>query len=452
LLAMNTSYQLQDTRTYQAMQRIISSLMPIKRRIAVILFSNNTPPEYASRWMLPNYSQQNSISIYQVGLPGWSRDWSDFAENTGGYALKTKTDNFPEIEQILQDLNSCYLLGYEPDAKTLESKMRTIETTSGPREIQESKTYALKVRMNPRGMKVRARAAFNNAGLDQKNTSLPSRITSNPAYKVMSSSPFIAGDLKVTAETMPFFSPKQESVIRVTIHVDGKDLEFLPVYTEGHSFAEVNITGQLSLDGRMVNSYRGNASFLAPLEASKQPVEKVFASSFEIPVTAAGLYELRTTISQRRRPHIGNSSILVEVPDFTRSGLVASGIATFKLPEDTKSLSDIQPITRKIRRSDPFGCSLFVYNAQRDADGVSARIESQLRIYRDDKLVQASEVTPVPDQGRDSITKGIEINFDVEPSPELTAGNYLLEILVVDRLTGKKENTAAQSVAIELVE
>jgi hypothetical protein len=95
---------------------------------------------------------------------------------------------------------------------------------------------------------------------------------------------------------------------------------------------------------------------------------------------------------------------------------------------------------------------LNIYNAQRFRENGSAQIESQLRLYRDERLVQASEVLPIPDQGRDSITRGIAVNFSIKPSPELTAGNYLLEVLVIDKLAGNKNNTTAQSVAIELVE
>jgi len=58
----------------------------------------------------------------------------------------------------------------------------------------------------------------------------------------------------------------------------------------------------------------------------------------------------------------------------------------------------------------------------------------------------------VPDVGEDAAFQIIFINFDISSSEELTAGNYLLEILVVDRLADKKRNTAAQSVAIELID
>jgi hypothetical protein len=51
----------------------------------------------------------------------------------------------------------------------------------------------------------------------------------------------------------------------------------------------------------------------------------------------------------------------------------------------------------------------------------------------------------------DPLSNGIPVKFNIDPGRELTAGNYLLEVLIVDQLAGKN-NTAAQSVAIELVE
>ena len=144
--------------------------------------------------------------------------------------------------------------------------------------------------------------------------------------------------------------------------------------------------------------------------------------------------------------------MIVEVPDTRRSGLVASGIVTYNQSEKPDSGSGTYTVTRKFRRSDPFGCYLQVYNARRDKSSGKTRLESQFRLYRDNTLVKASEVLPVSDSGEGAAFHIIAINFDIHSSEELMAGNYLLEILVIDRLADKKKNTAIRSVAIELVD
>lgn len=431
------------------MNRIFNDLIPIPGRKTVILFSHNSLPSFSSTSIGPVQAMRASINMYQAGLPGWRRDWADFVEQTGGYAIKARTDEFTEITQILQDQDHYYMLGYVPDAETLDIKQTTIQTGQGPRQSYKLESHLLKVKT--KGSKVRTRAGFSNVELISGSAS-SNRFRPSSTSGMITSSPFVSGDLKITTEAMSFYSPTGDSIIRITLHLDVKDLAFAPRFNENQSIAEVSITGRLAIDGRTVNTYKGNASFTAPLQAYKKSIEKDFTSTFDIPAAGPGLYELRTSVFQPQAARIGNESILVEVPDFTRSGLVTSGIATFNSSEESEVYSDERPITRRVSRTDAFGCSLYVYNAERDKSNGKARIESQYRLYRDDKLVQASEVLPVLDIGGRSTSDSIPVQFDIDPSPELTAGNYLLEVLVVDRLAGNKKNTAAQSVAIELLE
>jgi hypothetical protein len=396
--------------------------------------------------MVNGFLPRTYITLYQAGLPGWRTGWSDLAEASGGYAVRTETDSFPEIVQILRDLDQCYLLGYIPDDRTLD-----VESQSGSSRIITIDNHSLKVKTTAKGASVRARNSFSNLRLRQWTN--PASFASNSTQrKIMTSSPFIAGGLEITTEAIPYLSPKQESAIRVMLNIKAKDLKFLPEPGKDFSSARVVITGQLSSNGRLVQTYTGNASFPSPRQEANESHDEVYSTGFDIPASMPGLYVLRTTVLQGWGGLIGNTATLVEVPDFIKSGLAASGIATYSMSKDPVASPQLQSVTRKIHRTSPFGCSLSVYNAKRDEKNGSARIESQLRLYRNDTLVQASQVVPVPDQGRDSISKGIAVNFGVAPSSDLVPGNYLLEVLVIDKLAGKNNNTTAQTVAIELIE
>jgi hypothetical protein len=448
-----------DTRPYSAVSKLMSSLSPVQRRVAVILFSDNASPDFSSP---PNFNSSYARShiLYQAGLPGWKRDWDAIAKATGGYSVKAKTDQFTEIEQLLGDLDQYYLLGYVPDAKTLEMGKMTIQTTSGPREVTRTTMHSLKVKSRTGGIEVRASDKFSSSGLVReeylsaaarnRNPNINSGIVANSLPRItITSTPFISGSLNITTEAVPLFSPKEENIIRVTLHLEGNSLDFRPDRNSDSRIADITITGSLSLEGRTVNNYRGNATFLAPEQTSAQSESGVYTTTFDIPAPAPGLYELRTMALQSLGGRFGNESILIEVPDFKRIGLVASGISTFNLAQSPGIGGGEQPTTRKIHRSDPFVCSLYVYNAQRDKSDGSPKIESQFRLYRDDQLVEASEVMSL--LHGDPLSNGIPIKFNIDPGPEMTTGNYLLEVLVVDQLAGKN-NTAAQSVVIELVE
>ena len=396
--------------------------------------------------MINSFLPRSHMTVYQAGLPGWRRGWSDLAEASGGYSVRTETDSFPEIEQILRNLDQCYLLGYIPDDKTLD-----VNSPSGPTAVITLQHHSVKVKTTAKNATVRARSSFSSHMLRQ-GINPPSFASNSTPLKIMTPSPFIAGNLEITSEAIPYFSPRQESAIRVVLSINGKGLIYLPEPGKDFSTARVVINGQLWSDGRVVQTYTGNASFLSPRQESMEDRDEVYSTGFDIPASKPGLYVLRTSVLQGWGGLIGNTATLVEVPDFAKSGLVTSGIATYPLSKGTESFSQLQSVTRKIHRRNPFACSLSVYNAKRDEKNGSAQLESQLRLYRDDKLIQASKVVPVPDQGRDSISKGIAVRFDISPGPDLTAGNYLLEVLVIDKLAGNKKNTTAQTVAIELLE
>lgn len=438
--------KLTDTRSYSGITRIISYLQSIPGRKALILLSNNMPP-YAN--YSPSFSEsalRSSTTIYQCALPGWRDHWAELAKCTGGYVVKARDDGFSEVEQVLRDFDRCYLLGYKPDRKTLESLPELNIQPGVPQRIVV-KDHSLQIRIRKPGFKVNSRPGFTDFLL--RNPTISAGMTQARSPRdILSTSPFVAGNLQVTAEALPFYNSKKESVIRIVLHIDGTPLNFRPDAEDGYRIAEVSIFGSAALEGRTINTYRGAGSFRAPVKGFTNRLKQGFVSTMDIPVPGPGSYELRSTISQSGL--MGNVSMLVGVPNFAGSDLVASGISTFNTGSVPNAQVDPGIVTRRIRRSDTFACSLSVYNARLE-DG-KAKIEAQLRLYRDDVLVKASEITPVSGENPGSTSNEIPVKFEINPSPELTAGNYLVEVMVIDRLAGKKHGTAAQSAAIELLD
>lgn len=442
-----------DTRSYNAMSRIVNNLQIIPGRKAAVVFSDNVPPITMPLPMFADQTLRTATTVYQCALPGWRLAWSDLSDHTGGYGAKAKSDSFPEIEQVLQDFDQCYLLGYMPDAKALDFKGAPFSPKPASTKGFAIKTHFLKIKVKAPGLKVRTRSSFSDLSLLQNANRYPAL----PAGKIgpmvlIGGSPFLCGNLGVTAEALPLYSPKKESIIRAVLHIKGEDLLFGNEPEDGNRVAKLNITGQVYLDGISKNTYAGTAVFGAPVPGFREHVARGFTTTFDVPVAGPGFYELRATIRQNESGRNGNVSVMVEVPEFARAGLVASGIASFNIPKEPISNQGVPPTTRRIHRSVPFACLLSVYNARRDRTGGKTQIESQLRLYRDDELIKASEVVPAADRGTDAASNEIPISYSISPGPELTAGNYLLEILIIDRLADKKHGTTAQSAAIELVD
>jgi len=425
------------------MTRILSTLRSIPGRKAVFLFSNNLPPNYSSSVVLPVVDSAfgSSTTIYDCALPGWKLHWSAVAAQTGGYSLKAKTDEFREITELLSDFDQSYILRYETGFKPIDIQNgRRIPITS----------HSLKAKAKKTGLTLRTRSGFNEViGNFQTRLNIPPK---EFFRNVTSTNPLLAGNMQVGSEYIPFFNSNKESVIHVVLSFRGEDLSFDRQPEDGYRLAKVKIQGQLYLDGKTINTYTGDVVLRAPVQNFSESLENEFLAYFDVPVSSPGLYELRTNVLIQNRARLGNISQLVEVPQFTGSTLVASGIDTFNKLDASKSGPHTSLTTRRLHRSDPFSCSLFVYNAQRDQSGGKANIESQIRFYRDDRLVKASDIVPVESPAGSDPVNGIQVGFEVKPTPELTAGNYLVEILVVDRLANQKKNMIASTVAIELVD
>ena len=150
-------------------------------------------------------SQANvaSANLYQCALPGWRNKWSKLAQNTGGYAVKAKEDSSREIERILEDYSHCYLLGYEPDEKNLDSYNKKSSATESATSITvRSSTkpgkHSLKITTNIRGVKARTRSGFSKSLLVPEIDPIPLQTSNNLYQDILGSSPYISGNLRVT--------------------------------------------------------------------------------------------------------------------------------------------------------------------------------------------------------------------------------------------------------------
>lgn len=278
------------------MTRIINNLQAVPGRKALILFSNNAPPLIKPPEYFGDSLFRASTTIYQCALPGWNDYWAEFSNCTGGYTIKSKEEKFPEIEQVLRDFDRCYLLGYKPDRKTLES-LQDLNFQAGVPQRIITNDHSLRIRLKKPGLKVRTRSGFSDISL--RNTISPANISQMRSGRIiLSNSPFVAGNLEVTAEALPLYNHKKESVIHAVLHIDGTVLSFRPEPEDGYRVAEVSIFGQASLEGRVVNSYRGTGTFRAPIKSFANRVREGFASTIDVPVPGPGSYELRSTVSQ----------------------------------------------------------------------------------------------------------------------------------------------------------
>ena len=228
------------------------------------------------------------------------------AAQTGGFFFRNPPDLALVTRRSLDDQRGYYLLGYTPDAATIEQDRR-------------GRTFhRLTVRLRRRaGLTVRSRKGFLG-GPDADGAAAGSSLANAAA------SPFAASalDLRLTG----FFAGRDgsQSVVRTLVYVDAAGLEFQRsgTGTLTETFLEV-LTVLLDERGTVVKrdqqSYRMRSGGTTDARGG-------FVYRLDVLVKQPGPYHVRVAAREVGSNKVGAASQFVIVPDLTRRRLTLSGV------------------------------------------------------------------------------------------------------------------------------
>jgi hypothetical protein len=176
-----------------------------------------------------------------------------------------------------------------------------------------------------------------------------------------------------------------------------------------------------------------------------------------IPVKKAGGYQLRAVVRDSGNQHIGSAMQFIEVPDVKKNRLTLSGIVMgATLPkageaDSTASMDRTQvegmPAVRIFKSGTLVNYAYKVLNATLDVDK-KPQLESQIRLYRDGRLMYASRGSSVVSQAAEKgkqlvITGQMQLN-------KIAPGDYTLQVIVEDNLRHDKYRLAAQAMDFQV--
>jgi len=91
-----------------------------------------------------------------------------------------------------------------------------------------------------------------------------------------------------------------------------------------------------------------------------------------------------------------------------------------------------------------------IYNAKLDKQTHQPRLQTQIRLFRDDKLIYTGKVLPLDAKGQTDLTK-LATAGTVQVGSSEGPGAYFLEVSVTDLLADSKYNTSINWIDFELV-
>lgn len=172
-----------------------------------------------------------------------------------------------------------------------------------------------------------------------------------------------------------------------------------------------------------------------------------------------------------RAERVGSASQFIDVPDvganrLTLSGLVVSGFdpATAKLApaggtanqtnNNQGSVEAIDPTStpavRMLKRGTFLDYGFLIYNAQLDPKTRKPQLESQLLLLKDGRAVFTGKVSPL-NVGEEPDWKHIPASGRLRMGDDLVPGEYMLQIIITDKLAKEKYRWATQWMDFEIV-
>jgi hypothetical protein len=366
------------------------------------------------------------------------------AEETGGLFLHDSNDLAGSLRKAADDGDGYYLIGYHPDAGTFESR-------NGQPQFHKTD-----VKVKRAGLHVRSREGFFGApgGGNQ-----PLEHTRDAELNHALQSPSTAGSLhpRLTA----FFSNQRQtgSFINALLYFKPSELKWSSE-PDGYHKAQLDVAAA---------AFDENGTALAPvdktftLQLTSQRYDEAMKTGMVygvyIPVRKPGPYLVRAAMRDPATEGSGAVQQYVEVPDVESGHLLLSGIAlreavapaNSSLPDGPAPAGDTTGGTarRSFRRGTQLAYDYKIINAKTGASQ-HPELEVQARLFHDGEQLLAGDKTALAAADGISDPQRLTRSGRLSLGRDMTPGEYVLQVIVTDKLAPGKFSVAAQSTDFEI--
>jgi len=365
------------------------------------------------------------------------------AEQTGGLSIYYRNHIDGVLRDIARDGDIYYLIGYQPDAGTIE-EIRTGKT----------KYHNIQVRVKPPGLRVRSRSGFFTIPEDQYEP-----LTDRERMIQALQSPFVSDDLRVRLTTLYMQTQENIPCIYALLHFDADKLTFTRGPDGRRNTAVYVLGGIYDADGQQIDFIDKRWDLSVEDRAYENFKRNGIASLMRVPIKKAGPYQMRIVLSDIESGLLGRASHFIEVPRVDKGRLALSGIlltadkSIAGMAGDRKEgiLTDREINgTAAVRIFKPGDTIVWVYqilNAKINKDNKS-QIQTYVRLFREGQEVFCGQPSDQTLEVQDNSERILGIGrMRLERLPP---GIYALQVIVLDMLAKEKHRMALQSIDFEV--
>lgn len=370
------------------------------------------------------------------------------AHDTGGLFMQNTNDIDGALRQVVEDGDGYYLIGYHPAAATFDEK------TGRP------KFHNLQVRVKRPGLQVRSRKGFFGTS-DRAIAPVAHTRQAEIAHALFS--PFSTGDLHLKLTTIYTQTPAKGAVINALLHFDPRELKFTDEPDDWHKAVIDTVAITFGAEGQQVDATDRTWTMRMKGKTYQNALAKGIVYSLHVPVKKPGPYQMRVVLRDATTEEVGSATQFIDVPDVSKGRLTLSGLvlAADSTPRTPKAADGLAHQEGQVEEDDPNGTPAVrifksgaaisygyqILNARVDSEH-KPELEVQTRIFRDGQVVYTG--------------KPVDMQTDPKADPKrllgggrmqlgrISPGEYVLQVVVTDKLAKEKYRVAAQSQDFEI--
>jgi len=357
------------------------------------------------------------------------------ARRTGGLFLSSN-DIAGGIRQATDDQLGYYLLGYSPSDGTFE------------RNPQKAKFHQVTVRVLRSGLHVRWKSGFNGVpdGMPDPGLATAPKTREQQLMEALAS-PFTATGLKVRLTSLYTNRLKTGPNVYSMLQFDAKDLSFAKEADGSwHAAIEFITSAYRGVKLPVQQGHRSEDIRLSD-ERYRQALKEGFQINLNDPMKQPGMFLMRAVVRDMVSQRIGSASQFIQVPDTRKGQLAMSGIV-LKLARESQTWSEGGAAIRRFLAGQTVVYGYMVINPKVGSTK-KPDLVSEMRLFRNGKQIFSG--------GSNALDRGwfedkrIVGGGAVRLGGKLTPGEYLLQVVVTDRLASKKKSQVAQWIDFEVV-
>lgn len=373
------------------------------------------------------------------------------AYQTGGFPFINRNNLDKGLEEIVEDQKGYYLIAYEPNDETFDPK--------------KSRFNKLKINVLRDDLKIRYRSGF--FGIPDEKLANVKQTIEQQVYGALTS-PFGAGDIALSVNTIFAEESKQGMFLEAIVFINGKDLKFSdePDGTKKANFDIIAMT--FGDNGQRVDEASRNYTIKVNDEMYQKVLAKGFIYNLTVPIKKPGAYQFRVALRDSATAKVGAASQFIEIPNLKKDRLTLSSIVLNNYSADEwRKISTGQNISSQNEENGNFETNVatalrefktgtvlqygyIIYNAK-STTSQKPQLEIQAKLFQDGKVILAGNPSLFNPSDQNDIDRLQSVGA-ITLGKSLKPGNYVLQIIVTDKLAKQKHQVTSNWVEFEIVE